>query len=165
MILFLTPEKFIYKDGDDAVQVSSDVKPAHFASTAFIRPFFLSCTVSFFGHLSVHYVGSFCHRLCCTQSAPSLLIQSLSHACTHTHTIKARLCIFVSPIVTIFSLLLFPVKMLCHTAAHSVPHICFINFFRCICAALACNFFLFHCHYRTCLKFFGLLLPPLLFPF
>lgn len=91
--------------------------------------FFLSCTVSFFGHLSVHYVGSFCHRLCCTQSAPSLLIQSLSHACTHTHTIKARLCIFVSPIVTIFPLPLFPVKMLCHTAAHSVPHICFINFF------------------------------------
>lgn len=55
--------------------------------------------------LSVHFViDSAVHNL-----PPSLLIQSL------TRTIKARLCVFVSPIVTIFSFLLFLLGMLCHT--------------------------------------------------
>lgn len=76
-------------------------------------------------------VRSLCHRLCGAQSAPSLLIQSL------TRTIKARLCVFVSPIVTIFSLLLFLVGMLCHTLYVPIffsffPFILFLIFTSCV---------------------------------
>lgn len=67
-------------------------------------------TQSYFSVISLSTpVRSLCHRLRGAQSAPSLLIQSL------TRTIKARLCVFVSPIVTIFSFLLFLLGMLCHT--------------------------------------------------
>lgn len=56
-----------------------------------------------------------------------------SHPITHTQTIKARLCVFVSPIVTTFSFLLFPVRMLC-----SLCYIHFIHFphFLCLIAFL-----------------------------
>lgn len=80
--------------------------------------------VIFLSTMLVHFVID-----CVAHNLPPPSSSNHSHTRAHTHTIKARLCIFVSPIVTIFPLLLFPVKMLCHTAAHSVPHICFINFF------------------------------------
>lgn len=104
-----------------------------------------TCTFRLHGLYSSFFFSSFLHRLIfwssfcplCWFILSSTVLHTICplppHPITltrvHTHTIKARLCIFVSPIVTIFPLLLFPVKMLCHTAAQSVPHICFINFF------------------------------------
>lgn len=90
--------------------------------------------VIFLSTLSVHFViDSVAHNL-----PPSLLIQSL------THTIKARLCVFVSPIVTIFSFLLFPVRTLCHTPVCCAPCMSIFCFHFILCLLFTSFIFSFY---------------------
>lgn len=62
-----------------------------------------------------------------TQSASSLLIQSV------THTIKSRLCVFVSPVVITFSSVLFLVGKLCHTLNFPIFFWIIFMYFHFIC--------------------------------
>lgn len=77
-----------------------------------------------------------------TQSASSLLIQSV------THTIKSRLCVFVSPVVIIFSSVLFLVGKLCHTLNFPVFFWIIFMYFHFICLQ-----FLFTHGLHLCLLF------------
>lgn len=110
--------------------------------------------VIFLSTLSVHFViDSVAHNL----SPPA--------SSNHSHTIKARLCVFVSPIVTIFSFLLFPVRILCHTAVCSAPHVSILFLFSVypfsVFHFIHLKFLFSHCHYHqhsnfvaSCFSFF-----------
>lgn len=111
IIFFLLLWEFLFASAHVQLEAAAAGLCRGLSFSSFSQP------VSFFGHLSVHPVVSFCHLLCCSQSAPLP-----SHPITHTQTIKARLCVFVSPIVTIFSFLLFPARMLGHAAAPPAPY-------------------------------------------
>lgn len=130
----------------------------------FVLFFFLAPShflVIFLSTMSVHFVID-----CVAHNLPPPSSSNHSHTRAHTHTPSRQGCVSLLAQLS----LSFPSCYFLWRCSVTLRLTLFhtsvlIIFFRCICAALACNFFLFHCHYRTCLKFFGLLLPPLLFPF
>lgn len=98
---------------------------------------FSHLVVIFQSNLSIHSVID-----SGTQPASSLLIQSV------THTVKSRLCVFVSPVVIIFSSVLFLVGKLCHTLNFPIFSWIIFLYFHFICLQ-----FLFTCCRHSWLTF------------
>lgn len=153
-------KKFIYKDGDDAVQFGRETCTfrLHGLHSSF---FFLAPShflVIFLSTMSVHFVID-----CVAHNLPPPSSSNHSHTRAHTHTPSRQGCVSLLAQLSLSFPSCYFLWRCSVTLRLTLFHTSVLLIF--FCAALACNFFLFHCHYRTCLKFFVLLLPPLLFPF